>query len=117
VKDVWVDAAVRGVKAVGEGAGKRRAGRMTTLWPDEIEGVDDGEYGEYGEYGDDRDHRRHARTLGKAKTSTPGSTARLLVERLRPDRLWALGYAGEGIRVGIFDTGVKEGHPDIRWVV
>ncbi|GIL57416.1 hypothetical protein Vafri_12651 [Volvox africanus] len=33
---------------------------------------------------------------------------------LQADKLWKQGYTGKGVRVGIFDTGIRSGHPHIR---
>ncbi|KAG2499417.1 hypothetical protein HYH03_002364 [Edaphochlamys debaryana] len=33
---------------------------------------------------------------------------------LEADKLWKLGYTGKGVRVGIFDTGIRPDHPHIR---
>jgi membrane-bound transcription factor site-1 protease len=35
---------------------------------------------------------------------------------LGADKLWAAGFDGTGIKVGIFDTGIKDDHPDVRSV-
>ncbi|WIA28903.1 hypothetical protein OEZ86_011427 [Tetradesmus obliquus] len=31
-------------------------------------------------------------------------------------KLWDQGYSGKGIKVGVFDTGIREGHPHIRHI-
>lgn len=37
-----------------------------------------------------------------------------LPERLGADVLWTLGYRGTGVKVGIFDTGIRANHPNVR---
>ena len=102
VKDVWVDAEVRGLQEVG--ARKRRPGRLTTRWPDEIDAIEQVDGIE------NIGLHRTGRRLEK-------DADRLLVERLRPETMWELGYSGQGIRMGIFDTGIKGDHPDIDNIV
>lgn len=35
---------------------------------------------------------------------------------MHADELWARGYGGLGIRVGIFDTGLRIDHPHFRYI-
>ena len=132
VKDVWPDAEIRGRRlqvhgeegdegdaaeeeeagvangVEGAAAGKRRPGRLQTRWPYELgaEMARDREL-------DARDavgnvSSSHARHLSKRD-----STYTLLVDRLSPQKIWEEGFSGQGIRMGIFDTGIKEHHPDV----
>ena len=36
-----------------------------------------------------------------------------MVNRLQPHFLWEKGFSGKGIKMGVFDTGIKEDHPDV----
>jgi hypothetical protein len=36
-----------------------------------------------------------------------------LSERFGVEPLWAQGFKGGGVRMGVFDTGIKEEHPNI----
>jgi len=37
-----------------------------------------------------------------------------LPAKLGADKLWDLGFSGQGIKMGVFDTGIKADHPHIR---
>lgn len=54
-------------------------------------------------------------------TLSKGSRRRLsqtkdLATTLGADALWAKGYRGQGVRMGVFDTGIKEDHPDVKHI-
>lgn len=59
-------------------------------------------------------------------TSAPGgrinrrrylSQGRNLATILSADALWAQGYRGQGVKMGVFDTGIKDPHPDVDNIV
>ena len=129
VKDVWPDLEIRGRRLQAQGGeggeggmtqaweadsvdmaavGKRRPGRMQTRWPYELgtEMARDAELDTRGAGGNvSSSHSRHL--------SKRDSTFTLLVDRLSPHQIWKEGFSGQGIRMGIFDTGIKEDHPDV----
>jgi subtilisin family serine protease len=35
---------------------------------------------------------------------------------LSADAIWEKGYSGQGVKVGVFDTGIREDHPHIRHI-
>ncbi|KAL4525136.1 hypothetical protein Ndes2526A_g07218 [Nannochloris sp. 'desiccata'] len=37
-----------------------------------------------------------------------------LASRLEVEKIWAQGHRGQGVRMGVFDTGIKENHPDVK---
>lgn len=39
-----------------------------------------------------------------------------MVDRLQPHFLWEKGFSGGGITMGVFDTGIKEDHPDVEHI-
>lgn len=39
-----------------------------------------------------------------------------MVDRLQPHFLWEKGFSGQGITMGVFDTGIKENHPDVEYI-
>ena len=39
-----------------------------------------------------------------------------MVDRLQPQVLWDKGFSGKGIKMGVFDTGIKQDHPDVRYI-
>ncbi|GFR44443.1 hypothetical protein Agub_g5653, partial [Astrephomene gubernaculifera] len=45
--------------------------------------------------------------------SAPSGTVPVMLEA---DKLWKLGFTGKGVRVGIFDTGIRPDHPHIRHI-
>ncbi|UPR03231.1 subtilisin-like serine protease [Chloropicon primus] len=63
---------------------------------------------------------------GQTKTSTrAGRTLKFgwpsfkkgqLKSLYKPEKIWKLGFTGQKIRVGIFDTGVRQDHPDLKHV-
>jgi membrane-bound transcription factor site-1 protease len=53
-------------------------------------------------------------TRGDARSLKAGTTE--LVDRLQPQFVWEKGYSGSGIKMGVFDTGIKENHPDVEHV-
>lgn len=50
----------------------------------------------------------------KSRRQLSFSSQNQLNQMYRPESIWKKGYRGQGIRVGIFDTGVREDHPDLR---
>ncbi len=54
------------------------------------------------------------RTLSRALP--PGSLGVKVVTALGAEALWARGFTGRGVRVGIFDTGLREEHPHFRHI-
>jgi membrane-bound transcription factor site-1 protease len=40
-----------------------------------------------------------------------------LASILQADTLWAQGFAGQGVKMGVFDTGIKGDHPDVKHIV
>lgn len=53
-------------------------------------------------------HHHHHRTLQQDRN---------LALILRADQLWQLGYRGTGIKMGVFDTGIINDHPDVDNIV
>ncbi len=132
VKDVWPDSEIQGRKLQvhggvgGEGGatvdagetgeadsgetavGKRRPGRLQTRWPYELgaEMVRDAELDARGAFVNVSSSR--GRHLSKRDPSYT-----LLIDRLGPQKIWDEGFSGQGIRMGIFDTGIREDHPDV----
>lgn len=51
---------------------------------------------------------------GGGRSLLGGSTE--LVDRLKPHVVWEKGFSGTGIKMGVFDTGIKENHPDVEHV-
>lgn len=90
---LWADPAAGG-------AIRKRPGRLTTRPTLGLGGRGDGDV--------DASPRRRSRAL-LGPTNSPGVAAALHA----PD-LWARGITGAGVRVGIFDTGVKGDHPHIK---
>jgi membrane-bound transcription factor site-1 protease len=40
-----------------------------------------------------------------------------LASILQADSVWAEGFSGQGVRMGVFDTGIKGDHPDVKNIV
>lgn len=40
-----------------------------------------------------------------------------LASILQADSLWAQGFRGQGVKMGVFDTGIKGDHPDVKHIV
>jgi membrane-bound transcription factor site-1 protease len=40
-----------------------------------------------------------------------------LASILGADSLWAQGFRGQGVRMGVFDTGIRGDHPDVKNIV
>lgn len=36
---------------------------------------------------------------------------------LQADKVWAEGFRGQGVKMGVFDTGIKGDHPDVKHIV
>eukprot|EP00889_Picochlorum_renovo_P007706 jgi/Picre1/34736/NNA_002202.t1 len=51
---------------------------------------------------------------GGRRSLLGGSTE--LVDRLKPHVVWEKGFSGTGIKMGVFDTGIKENHPDVEHI-
>lgn len=51
---------------------------------------------------------------GGSRSLMGGSTE--LVDRLKPHVIWERGFSGTGIKMGVFDTGIKENHPDVEHI-
>mmetsp|Transcript_40415 Transcript_40415/g.102302 ORF Transcript_40415/g.102302 Transcript_40415/m.102302 type:complete len:1225 (-) Transcript_40415:14-3688(-) len=43
-----------------------------------------------------------------------GASSRSVTKLFEADKLWAAGYKGAGIRMGVFDTGVRSDHPAVK---
>jgi len=93
---LWADPA-------GGGAIHKRPGRLTTRPTLGLGGRGDADADA------DAASRRRRRSRALLAPSHPGIAAALHA----PD-LWARGITGAGVRVGIFDTGVKGDHPHIK---
>ena len=55
---------------------------------------------------------------------TPASRRRLLqapgqslASILQADAVWAQGFRGQGVKMGVFDTGIRGDHPDVKHIV
>lgn len=102
VKDVHPDRAVRRAmslespdasEAPGSRLVRKRPGRMQTrptigLWEDDSNGT----------------------LLGRELLAS-GAT---LPVRLGADKIWAQGHSGKGIKMGVFDTGIRGDHPHLK---
>jgi membrane-bound transcription factor site-1 protease len=44
----------------------------------------------------------------------PGQT---LASILQADAVWAQGFRGQGVKMGVFDTGIRGDHPDVKHIV
>jgi membrane-bound transcription factor site-1 protease len=44
----------------------------------------------------------------------PGQT---LATILQADLVWAQGFRGQGVKMGVFDTGIRGDHPDVKHIV
>lgn len=44
----------------------------------------------------------------------PGQT---LASILQADQIWAQGFRGQGVKMGVFDTGIRGDHPDVKHIV
>jgi membrane-bound transcription factor site-1 protease len=116
VKDVHPDSKIQakqllglsndGVEALGDSGDEgehlvsNRSGRFQTRWS----------------YEDNENYvGRNADGVAPGRALLKGSGTEL-VDRLNPRMLWEMGYSGEGIRMGVFDTGIKKDHPDIDHV-
>lgn len=42
---------------------------------------------------------------------------RTLATILQADTVWAQGFKGQGVKMGVFDTGIKGNHPDVKHIV
>ena len=54
-------------------------------------------------------------TLGSKKpgTSTPTQVMPWGIDRIDADHVWELGESGNGVRIGVIDTGISATHPDL----
>ena len=57
--------------------------------------------------GDSRQRRRSLLQMG-------GHT---LASILMADKLWEEGFKGQGVKMGVFDTGIRGDHPDVKHIV
>lgn len=53
--------------------------------------------------------RRRQRSLLQGKQT--------LASILQADAVWAQGFRGKGVKMGVFDTGIKGDHPDVKHIV
>lgn len=74
------------------------AGRLQTRWTFGLNSEDD----EYS-YADAELRRKLLR-----------SRTRSVTEMLNAKELWQRGYSGRNIKIGVFDTGIREDHPHVR---
>lgn len=61
---------------------------------------------------DQQRQQQGQRKLGRSLTAAADAVTVLL----EAGKLWDQGYSGKGIKVGVFDTGIREGHPHIRHI-
>ena len=54
--------------------------------------------------------RRRARQRGLLQATN-------LATVLQADAVWAQGFRGQGVKMGVFDTGIKGDHPDVKHIV
>lgn len=81
------------------------AGRPSTRWSDATDsGVEPDRVAKGG-------GRRRPMAAGGRRAARRGSARTLVTERMGADQLWSAGYTGVGIKVAIFDTGLRAGHP------
>lgn len=57
-----------------------------------------------------QEHASAARRLAFLQT-TPSVTS-----LLSADQLWQEGFSGQGVRMGVFDTGIREDHPHVKHI-
>lgn len=55
--------------------------------------------------------------LGGGRRRRRLQQAQTLASILQADAVWAQGFKGAGVKMGVFDTGIKGDHPDVKHIV
>eukprot|EP00887_Chlorella_sp_A99_P005260 scaffold1.g5260.t1 len=94
----------------GEHCVRKRPGRLQTRPTFSLE--DNQQVAQPGSHrvGNDTDAREAAATRRRALLRAQHNLAHLL----KADQLWAAGYRGQNVRMGVFDTGIKNPHPHVK---
>lgn len=65
---------------------------------------------------EDDDYRYDDRHSDELRRKLLFSRSRSVANALNAGAIWKLGYSGQNIRVGVFDTGIKGDHPHIKHI-
>jgi membrane-bound transcription factor site-1 protease len=98
-----------------------------TMAPPSFQRFDDGGYRKDGDYnipGGEGDATRwgnltdpdvlHARKLAAHLKGTNSGKSQRVAHTFGADKIWEAGHRGNGVKVGVFDTGIKKNHPSIK---
>lgn len=62
-------------------------------------------------------HRRLKFTSTKRRKTRPTTESIKVTQLMKAQELWDMGLKGQGVRVGVFDTGLGESHPHFKTIV
>ncbi|GMR32293.1 hypothetical protein PMAYCL1PPCAC_02488 [Pristionchus mayeri] len=62
-------------------------------------------------------HRRLKFTSTKRRKTRPTTDSIKVTQLMKAQELWDMGLKGQGVRVGVFDTGLGETHPHFKTIV
>lgn len=115
-------AACSGAAAVGGPCVQKRPGRMQTRPTFSLEdNLEDAE-----EEGQQQAPAGAQRVANDTVASGSGAGQRrrrallqsgTLASILAADKVWEQGFKGQGVKMGVFDTGIKGDHPDVKHIV